>query len=75
MVTLERSLVEQLSSTNLSKDSNTKDVFNNIVYNAFHNCTTNYEETILVTLAYKYNLNCYEEILGIIETEKDKLPF
>lgn len=75
MSELQRTLIDKLASTNLSADSKTKDAFNKIIYNAFHNCSTNLDETILVTLAYKYRLDCFDEIMAIIESEKNKLPF
>ena len=75
MITIQRNLVEMMSKTNLSTDSKTKETFNKIIYNAFEKSDTNLEDTVLLTLAYKYGLECFEEMMSIIETEKDRLPF
>ena len=75
MITIQRNLVEMMSKTNLSTDSKTKETFNKIIYNAFEKSDTNLEDTVLLTLAYKYELDCFEEIMSIIETEDDRLPF
>ena len=75
MITIQRNLVEMMSKTNLATDSKTKETFNKIIYNAFHKSDTNLEDTVLLTLAYKYGLACFEEMMSTIETEKDRLPF
>ena len=75
MITIKRNLVEMLAKTDLSTDSKTKETCNQIIYNAFHKSDTNSEDTVLLTLACKYGLECFEELMSIIETEKDRLPF
>jgi len=75
MITIQRNLVEMMSKTNLSTDSKTKETFNKIIYNAFEKSDTNLEDTVLLTLAYKYELECFEEMMNIIETEGERLPF
>ena len=75
MITIQRNLVEMMSKTDLSTDSKTKETFNKIIYNAFEKSDTNLEDTVLLTLAYKYELECFEEMMSVIETEKDRLPF
>ena len=75
MITIQRNLVEMMSKTDLSTDSKTKETFNKIIYNAFEKSDTNLEDTVLLTLAYKYQLDCFEEMMNIIETEDDRLPF
>ena len=75
MITIQRNLVEILAKTNLATNSKTKETFNKIIYNAFEKSDTNLEDTVLLTLAYKYELECFEEIMTIIETEEDRLPF
>jgi hypothetical protein len=75
MITIQRNLVEMMSKTDLATDSKTKETFNKIIYNAFEKSDTNLEDTVLLTLAYKYELECFEEMMSVIETEKDRLPF
>jgi len=75
MITIQRNLVEMMAKTNLATDSKTKETFNKIIYNAFEKSDTNLEDTVLLTLAYKYELACFEEMMTIIETEEDRLPF
>ena len=75
MITIQRNLVEMMAKTNLSTDSKTKETFNKIIYNAFEKSDTNLEDTVLLTLAYKYELECFEEMMSVIETEEDRLPF
>ena len=75
MVTIQRNLVEMMAKTNLATDSKTKETLNRIINNAFEKSDTNLEDTVLLTLAYKYELECFEEMMNIIETEEDRLPF
>ena len=75
MITIQRNLVEMMSKTDLATDSKTKETFNKIIYNAFEKSDTNLEDTVLLTLAYKYELECFEEMMSVIETEKGRLPF
>ena len=75
MITIQRNLVEMMAKTDLATDSKTKETFNKIIYNAFEKSDTNLEDTVLLTLAYKYELECFDEMMSIIETEEDRLPF
>jgi len=75
MITIQRNLVEMMAKTNLATNSKTKETFNKIIYNAFEKSDTNLEDTVLLTLAYKYQLECFEEMMTVIETEGDRLPF
>lgn len=75
MVTLERNLVEKLAKTNLSEDSSTKETLNNIILKSFYNSSTDAEEVMILAVAKKYELECYEQLISIIEEEGFKLPF
>lgn len=67
-------LIKSLSKTDLSSN-NTKELFNQIVYNAFHNATSSDEEKLIVAIALKYELECFDEIFNILEDECFNLPF
>ena len=75
MITIQRNLVEMMAKTDLATNSKTKETFNKIISNAFEKSDTNLEDTVLLTLAYKYGLECFEEMMTVIETEEEKLPF
>ncbi len=67
-------LIKSLSKTDLSSN-NTKELFNQIVYNAFHNAKSSDEEKLIVTIALKYQLDCFDEIFNILEDGCFNLPF
>jgi len=68
-------IINQLKSTSLSKDSKSNQTLNNIVYNAFHNAKTDQEEIAIAAIAYKYDLGCLDELIGVLEVQGSKLPF
>jgi len=68
-------IITQLKKTSLSKAIKTNEILNNIVYNSFHDATTDNQEIAIATIAYKYNLSCLDELLGILEVRGAKLPF
>ena len=71
----QRTIIEMLSQTTLLEDGKTKQMFNDIIYKAFHNAHTEAEEKVIVAIALKYELKCFEEIMEILELEKHLTPF
>ena len=69
----QRTIIEMLAQTTLLEDGKTKDIFNDIIYKAFHNAHTEEEEKVIVATALKYDLKCFEEIMEILDL--GKLPF
>ena len=68
-------IIEQLRSTSLSKDSKSNQTLNNIVYKAFHDAQTDEQEIAIAAIAYKYDLGCLDELIGVLEVQGSKLPF
>jgi hypothetical protein len=68
-------IIAQLKKTSLSKSIKSNDMLNNIVYNSFHDADTDEQEIAIAAIAYKYNLSCLDELLGVLEVRGAKLPF
>ena len=68
-------IIQQLERTSLSKSDKTNEMLNNIVYNAFHNADTSEQEKSIAAIAYKFNLGCLDELIGVLEVRGSKLPF
>lgn len=71
----ERNIIEMLANTTLLEGGKTKEIFSNTIYKAFHNAHTEAEEKVIVAVAKKYDLECYEEIMRILEDEKHLMPY
>ena len=68
-------IITQLQSTVLSKADSTNEMLNNIVYSAFHLAETDEQEKTIAAIAYKFNLGCLDELIGVLEVRGSKLPF
>jgi hypothetical protein len=68
-------IIQQLESTSVSKSDKTNEMLNNIVYNAFHDAQTDEQEIAIASIAYKYDLGCLDELIGVLEGQRSKLPF
>jgi len=68
-------IINQLKGTVLSKTIKTNEMLNNIVYSAFHSAETDEDEKSIAAIAYKFNLGCLDELIGVLEVRGSKLPF
>ncbi len=75
MAIKDKKMIEVLSRTELLNDGKTKEIFSNIIRCAFHSTDIKEEEKILGAIALKYNLECADEIIDIIEFEGFRLPW
>jgi len=68
-------IINQLKGTRLSKTIKTNEMLNNIVYSAFNSAETDEDEKSIAAIAYKFNLGCLDELIGVLEVRGSKLPF
>lgn len=71
----DKNILTHLSKTELLKDSRTKEKFSEIIMRAFLDATNEEEEQLIGALALKYELDCADEIIDVIEIEGFKQPF
>jgi len=72
---INNTLIKILSKTSLTLDSRTKEIFNQIIIKSFYEAATSKEEEVIAAIALQFDLNCFEEILSIIQVEGYKMPF
>lgn len=72
--TIKKNLLQILSKTTLRKDGHTQRVLGRALRRAFDETDNREEAETLVVLAYKYNLDCLEDMLNDLDCIPE-LPF
>lgn len=68
-------IIQQLSKTDLLKDTKTQEILNRILYKSYHESKDEEEIKTIGAIALKYGLECADEIIDTIKFEGFPMPF